>query len=166
MLITCLYSYKYGFTFTCVSRRLVGTKQLITLAANHVPLTVRNGKHCSFKSHLVWQGYNGKKITAKSIAWIYRFFHSQASWSAHFLLISVPLLACSCCHWRKFNRLFTTFLEGVDFRKIKKKRINLNFMFRGSQSKLMILMLDSKTEELFAKFCELCGFSNYNTMFI
>jgi len=76
----------------------VGTKQLITLAANHVPLTVKNGRHCCFKSRLVWQGYNGKKITAELIAWIYRFFHPQASLSAQFSLISVHWLACSCCH--------------------------------------------------------------------
>lgn len=40
------------------------------------------------------------------------------------------------------------------------------FMFRGSQSMLMILIFDSESEELFEKICEIFSFPNYNTMFI
>jgi len=36
-------------------------------------------------------------------------------------------------------------------------------MFRGSPSKLMILVFDPQSAELFAKFCELFSFPNYST---
>lgn len=93
-------------------------------------------------------------------------FSSSGIFSSTVLINICILTGMFCCPWRKCNRLFTPFLEGVDFRKLKAIRNYSIFTLRGRQSNLVILIFDPQHEELCAKFCELFSLLNYNTMFI